>query len=728
MATCIQPGSTRPVRNPFLPGLLLCLALRLPCIGADYYVSPSGNDSAAGSVTQPWRTVQRALTGRSPGDVVHLAAGAVFTENVTVGSGGTAGLPVTLTSDPANRATLRQASAASDGLFLYNKGHFTLENVILTGVGRNLTTKAGVSAYADNGRYGGLTFRNVTVTEFYRGFTLMGYGAATYGFEGILMENCEGNYNRDAGALTWAQAAGGIRNLVVRDCRFSYNLGDPYSSKNSGNGFSAGSIWDGLFERCLTHDNGGLGNATAGPVGIMVYDSRRVTIQFCESYRNQAKYQDGDGFDLDLGASDCVIQYCYSHDNYGAGLLLSTDGQLTLWSNNVVRYNISENDGTGGKMGGLHFYSPGSVAPLKNSQVYGNTIYSSISPAVWLYDFAAMSGLKVRNNLFVTANGMKLVHFQVSPTPTPAQVHFQGNNYWSSSGALQVAGYPSLDAWRTATGQERLGTTPVGWNLDPMLVSPGGGGTVGNPYLLNTLQAYRLQAGSPLIDAGLDLPALFGINPGPIDFYAVPIPQGGILDVGAAEYGQPITPTVPAAPSNLLVAGVTATSVALTWSDNAANESGYLLERSTDGVSFTALPVLPANTVSHVDGGLASGATFHYRVRAFNGAGHSSYAGPVSATTLTASLPPAPTGLTAVASTQKGRILLSWQPSPGAASYKVKRSMTSGGPYTTVATGVTTTSYTDGGLRTKTTYYYVVSAVNQAGESPNSNQASAKTR
>ena len=191
----------------------------VPAFGATYYVSPTGNDSAAGTLSQPWKTINRALTGRSPGDVVQLQAGATFTENVTVASGGAAGSPVTLTSDPANRATLRQSLATKSALYIYNKGHLTFENLIVTGVGRSLTTKMGIEAYADNGMYAGLTFRNVTVTECYRGFQIMGYGSATYGFDGVLMENCEGSYNRDAGALTWAQAAGGIRNLTVRDCR-----------------------------------------------------------------------------------------------------------------------------------------------------------------------------------------------------------------------------------------------------------------------------------------------------------------------------------------------------------------------------------------------------------------------------------------------------------------------------------------------------------------------------
>jgi len=67
---------------------------------------------------------------------------------------------------------------------------------------------------------------------------------------------------------------------------------------------------------------------------------------------------------------------------------------------------------------------------------------------------------------------------------------------------------------------------------------------------------------------------------------------------------------------------------------------------------------------------------------------------------------------------------LSWSASSGATSYNVKRSTTSGGPYTTIASP-TTTSYTDTGLTNGTTYYYVVSAVNGAGESANTSQASA---
>lgn len=85
--------------------------------------------------------------------------------------------------------------------------------------------------------------------------------------------------------------------------------------------------------------------------------------------------------------------------------------------------------------------------------------------------------------------------------------------------------------------------------------------------------------------------------------------------------------------------------------------------------------------------------------------------------------PSAPTGLTAAGGVAK--VTLNWNASAAATSYNVKRSTTSGGPYSTIASGVTSTSYTDPSVTGGTTYHYVVSAVNPSGESANSSQASA---
>lgn len=85
--------------------------------------------------------------------------------------------------------------------------------------------------------------------------------------------------------------------------------------------------------------------------------------------------------------------------------------------------------------------------------------------------------------------------------------------------------------------------------------------------------------------------------------------------------------------------------------------------------------------------------------------------------------PPAPLNLTAI--TTNETVNLSWSSAPTATSYNVKRSMVSGGPYTTIAPGITTTNYSDTLVTNSTTYYYVVSALNAAGEGANSSEVNA---
>jgi fibronectin type 3 domain-containing protein len=90
-------------------------------------------------------------------------------------------------------------------------------------------------------------------------------------------------------------------------------------------------------------------------------------------------------------------------------------------------------------------------------------------------------------------------------------------------------------------------------------------------------------------------------------------------------------------------------------------------------------------------------------------------------------VPATPSGPSATA-VSSSRIDVSWTASTGATSYNVKRATTSGGPYTTVASGVTSTGYSNNGLSASTTYNYVVSAVNSAGESADSAQVNATTQ
>jgi hypothetical protein len=81
-----------------------------------------------------------------------------------------------------------------------------------------------------------------------------------------------------------------------------------------------------------------------------------------------------------------------------------------------------------------------------------------------------------------------------------------------------------------------------------------------------------------------------------------------------------------------------------------------------------------------------------------------------------------PIGFAATAG--NARVSLQWSASSNASSYHVKRATVSGGPYTQIG-APTSTTYTDSALTNGTRYYYVVSALDSAGESANSAQVSA---
>jgi fibronectin type 3 domain-containing protein len=177
---------------------------------------------------------------------------------------------------------------------------------------------------------------------------------------------------------------------------------------------------------------------------------------------------------------------------------------------------------------------------------------------------------------------------------------------------------------------------------------------------------------------------------------------------------------IPPVPSGLAATAGNA-QVGLSWGV-ASGATAYHVKRSTVSGGPYAQVGAPAGS-SYVDGFLTNGTKYFYVVSALNSSGESGNSAEVSATpTAPASPPAAPTNF--VAKAGNAQISLAWSASTGATSYNVKRSTTSGGPYSQIATP-SANSYADTGLTNGATYYYVVAAVNSSGQSANSAQASA---
>ena len=179
-------------------------------------------------------------------------------------------------------------------------------------------------------------------------------------------------------------------------------------------------------------------------------------------------------------------------------------------------------------------------------------------------------------------------------------------------------------------------------------------------------------------------------------------------------------PPPPATPTGLTATPGNA-QIGLTWSADSGATSYALLRSTTNGSGYATVNSTLTST-SFTDTGLSNGTTYYYVLNASNLGGTSGNSTQASATPLPPP-PPTPTGLTATPG--NAQVGLSWSASPGAASYTVRRSTSSGSGYITLNNSVTTTTYSDTGLSNGTTYFYVVAATNLGGSSGNSIEASA---
>ena len=125
-------------------------------------------------------------------------------------------------------------------------------------------------------------------------------------------------------------------------------------------------------------------------------------------------------------------------------------------------------------------------------------------------------------------------------------------------------------------------------------------------------------------------------------FYAFhPRAKQGVTYSEYAEYGAGAkTIEEPAAPSALALSEISNDSMRLTWTDNQVDgydsETGFKIERSTNGVDYSEIAVVGQNVVGYLAQGLSASTQYWFRVRAYNAAGNSAYCAVADDTTLAA--------------------------------------------------------------------------------------------
>jgi fibronectin type 3 domain-containing protein len=205
---------------------------------------------------------------------------------------------------------------------------------------------------------------------------------------------------------------------------------------------------------------------------------------------------------------------------------------------------------------------------------------------------------------------------------------------------------------------------------------------------------------------------------GTVYYYVVSAVNGAGEGVNSAEKTVTMPPAIPTG------LGATAgnNSVGLNWTAASA-ATGYRVKRSTvSGSGYVTVGTTAEPTVAFTDA-IIGGVTYYYVVTATNASGESLVSSEVSATPVLV-VPAAPATLTATPG--NNTVGLTWTAAAFATSYNVKRSTTSGAEVT--ITNVATTSFTDSNAVNGTVYYYVVSALNGAGESADTSEATVTMR
>lgn len=531
-----------------IPLLLALLLLPRIGLGADYYLSAAGRDTNSGASPQaPWRSLDK-INGLIlfPGDRVLMRGGDSFYGTLFFDAydRGTAASPIRVGSYGTGRATIQ--AGEGDGIFAYNTAGFVISNLNVRGSGADANDGAGIIFYTDlpgGVKLDSISLNKIDASGFHHAGIEIGAWNGTTGFTNVAIDGVRAYDNAKNGITVWGYDAPGFTgyahsNVYVAGSFAYRNEGLSGVTEPTGNGIVMSNVDGGRIARCVAHSNGARNTSSSGPIGIWAWRANRITIQFNESYGNRTTSgaADGGGFDLDGGVTNSYLQYNYSHENDGAGYLLAQYDAAPSFNNNVIRYNISQNDGRRNTYSGIMVWSK---LPLEiaNSQIYNNTIF--ISPSTTgnvcgIRVASPTSSLSIRNNIIVTTGGAPLL----CVAGGQSRLAVQGNSYWSNGSPFQIQWgstlYSGLSAFR-GTGQEMLNAVPTGFDIDPGLFNPGLGGTIGNPSGLTKMLEYRLTANSPLINRGIDLKARLGVSTGTRDFYGTGLPQRGAFDIGAHE-------------------------------------------------------------------------------------------------------------------------------------------------------------------------------------------------
>lgn len=412
-----------------------------------------------------------------------------------------------------------------------------------------------------------------------------------------------------------------------------------------------------VVEDCKVHDSG-------RDCFKITPQSDYITIRRCEIYNSGIRdSSNAEGID-NVNGDHMHVHDCYIHNiatngvypkggarnaiiernlimNCGTGgiyLGFSTD---SVWMNQAGDNNPSyyENiDGTvrnniiiNTAQAGIGFCS------ALNAKVYNNTLINVASTSQSAIHFhprdgdngqnPPCTGLDVRNNLVYVASSRPFMTVRVGTggyhTLAAGGLAMNYNRYHRASGSVTFNNDQTgqsgitLANWRTLMGTDANSTEgATGVNLSTGHLNSGSA-CIGTAVTISGFSDdFDGNTRSGAWDIGADQTGGTAL--------AVP-PPAGTVGTGGSGGGGGTGPTAPASPGSLTATAQAGLQCALAWADNSNNEDGFRLERREGAGSWLTVTTLPANSGSYTDTGLTDGASYTYRVCAYNAQGDSGW-------------------------------------------------------------------------------------------------------
>ncbi|MGC4013559.1 MAG: choice-of-anchor Q domain-containing protein [Luteolibacter sp.] len=530
-----------------------CLFVSVSCVavlsggaalGADYYVSTSGVDTDPGTLSQPWRTIQKAAGTVVAGDTVYIRGnGGVFTERVLVsGRDGTAAAPIVFKTYPGDptaviETTITATESGIISLFsIENSDYITVQNLEL----RNCKT-TGTNAQQKNqqpmgiqitGDGKGIVISGCKVHDIWQsstkkydmdanGFGIGVFGTSSTAIDGLVLDGNE-VYNLRTGASESVVLNGNVTSFTVTGNRV-------HDCNNIGIDFIG-------FEG--VNSNSALDQARSGVCsGNEVYN---IDSKFNPAYGGNFSPGGGNatrsapGLYVD-GGTDIILERNHVYlCNFAVSVASEHQGHVTSYV--AVRDNILHHCHVGGIVMGGSGATNGGVehCSFTNNTLYDNDTTGYGGGQISIQEYVSDVVIQ-RNLLACTANFAQYI-LKTSTTGSFSAGAIDWNYFkGKASGSIEFywdgVAYSTFAGWKSAASLSKDANSTY---------STGALGLANSaPTNASPASDFALTSTSPLINIGDSAGSPFVPATGETDYFGKNRVTNTRVDIGADEYVSP---------------------------------------------------------------------------------------------------------------------------------------------------------------------------------------------